>query len=256
MEIESYLARIKYDGPVLPGAESLKRLHRSHLFTVPFENLDIHTGNKIYLDLRSFYNKIVRRKRGGFCYELNGLFSWLLKELGYDVDLLSAGVFNNGRFGEEYDHLTLLVKLEDPWIADVGFGDSFLEPLRFKTDIVQEQQGVEYRFSNEGGKVLLSRRKINSKWEPLYIFSMVPRELWEFAGMCEFHQTSPETSFTKKKVCTIATGKGRTTLSDTGLIVTQDGKRLESSVADQNFPRLLKQYFGIQMENIKFTSPL
>jgi N-hydroxyarylamine O-acetyltransferase len=102
------------------------------MFNVPFENLDISVGRYIKLDLPSLFQKIVHERRGGYCYELNGLFAALLRTLGFRVDQLSAGVAGpDGKFGPEFDHLTLLVGAGDSWLADVGFGDSFLAPLPF-----------------------------------------------------------------------------------------------------------------------------
>jgi len=96
--------------------------------TVPFENLDIHLKRPIVLEDNALFDKIVTRKRGGFCYELNGLFAALLRALGFDVVMLSAGVANPEReFGPDFDHMALLVTLEQSWLADVGFGDSFVE---------------------------------------------------------------------------------------------------------------------------------
>src|SRR3954447_25028309 len=105
MEIDAYLKRIAYRGSREPTVETLRQLHRAHLLAVPFENLDIPLGNPIVLSVPSFYDKIVERRRGGFCYELNGLFAWLLEQLGFHVELLSAGVFSGNRPGPEFDHL-------------------------------------------------------------------------------------------------------------------------------------------------------
>ena len=130
MDTDAYLARMGYTGPREPTPETLRRLHRAHVLAVPFENLDIHLGHPIVLAIPSLYEKIVRRRRGGFCCELNGLFGWLLGQLGFTVVILSARVFRDGQPGSEFDHLILRVELEEDLIADVGFGDSFLEPLR------------------------------------------------------------------------------------------------------------------------------
>src|SRR5215211_1320238 len=157
MDLHTYLQRINYHGQQAPTAATLRDLHRAHLLAVPFENLDIHLGRPILLDQDALFDKIVRRRRGGFCYELNGLFALLLRELGFDVTLLAAGVARaDGTFGPEFDHLTLLVTTDHQrttddrrppttddtqsaicnlqsaiWLVDVGFGDSFRAPLRF-----------------------------------------------------------------------------------------------------------------------------
>ena len=132
MDIEAYLDRIGYGGPRTPSLDTLRGLHRAHLLSVPFENLDVHARRPIILDRERLYDKIVRRRRGGFCYELNGLFAMLLGEMGFRVSLLSAGVAREtGGFGPEFDHLALDVNLEGEWLADVGFGESIPGPLPF-----------------------------------------------------------------------------------------------------------------------------
>src|SRR5437016_1727482 len=125
MDTQLYLQRIGYSGGLEPTAANLRALQLAHLQSVPFENLDIHLNHPIILDLNAIYEKVVTRRRGGFCYELNGLFGWLLEALGFQVKLLSASVTRGaGGFGPEYDHLTLLVHCpadtepETPWLAD------------------------------------------------------------------------------------------------------------------------------------------
>src|SRR5512147_1356301 len=136
MDVQAYLRRIDYRGELDPTAATLHALHRAHLLSVPFENLDIHLSRPIVLDQDALFDKIVTRRRGGFCYELNGLFALLLEQLGYKVTRLAARVVGtDDSLGPQFDHLTLQVQCPDeshsPWLADVGFGDSFLEPLRF-----------------------------------------------------------------------------------------------------------------------------
>ena len=130
MNIPTYTQRIHYTGSLQPTLEVLRALHKAHMLAVPFENLDIHLGRPLSLEPETLYHKIVEEKRGGFCYELNGLFAFLLKEMGFTVDLLSAQVKSQNGFGAPFDHLLLLVHLEEDWLVDVGFGASFLEPDR------------------------------------------------------------------------------------------------------------------------------
>ena len=126
MDVKAYLERIKYRGSLALNAETLRGLQAAHLLAVPFENLSIHAKQPIVLDDDALFTKIVERGRGGFCYELNGLFAALLRALGFKVEMLSAGVANaEGGFGPDFDHMALMVTLDERWLADVGFGDSF-----------------------------------------------------------------------------------------------------------------------------------
>ena len=130
MNVAAYIKRLGYSGSLIPSLETLRNLHRVHILTVPFENLDILHGREIVLDPDALMRKVVERRRGGFCYELNGAFSALLATLGFRVTLLSARVCReDGSFSPEFDHLTLRVDLDEPWLADVGFGDLFIEPF-------------------------------------------------------------------------------------------------------------------------------
>ena len=249
MNISAYLQRLSYTGPITPTAETLRALHLSHLLTIPFENLDIHLGRPIVPDEVAFFRKIVTEQRGGFCYELNGLFAALLQALGFDVTLLSARVAGeDGSFGPEFDHLTVLVQLEERWLADVGFGDSFREPLRLDEPGEQVQVGGSYRLSQEGEAWIYSSRDEDNVWQPEYRFSLQPRQLADFAPMCHYQQTSPQSHFTQKRICSLATPDGRLTLSDFRLIVTRHGRREEQGIADQAaYEAVLRDYFGITL---------
>jgi N-hydroxyarylamine O-acetyltransferase len=253
----AYLARLAYTGRLVPDAQTLTDLQLAHLTAVPFENLDIHWRRPIQLGLPELYAKIVTQRRGGFCYELNGLFAWLLASLGFNVSLLSARVYGDNGPGPEFDHLTLLVQLEEPWLADVGFGDSFLQPLRFRLDEEQAQANGRYRLLADGADMTLWRRQPDQEWTlqewtlqewtPQYRFSTRPRQLSDFAAMCHYHQTSPNSSFTRRRVCSRVTPDGRITLTDSQLIVTHSGSRQETAVAGAaEFAALLRQQFGIQ----------
>ena len=219
--ISSYLQRVGYTGSRQPTAETLRSLHRAHMFSVPFENLDISLGRKIICQEESFLRKIIERRRGGFCYELNGAFAALLRGLGFEVTLLSGRVpREDGSSSPEFDHLALRVDLEGPWLADVGFGDLFNGPVRLEIGQEQEQDGRRFRIVEQDGRLQLDRTEPDGRWRRQYSFTLVPRGLDEFAPMCHYHQTSPESPFTRKKVCSMATPDGRITISDRRLIIT------------------------------------
>src|SRR5882672_2815396 len=126
-----YLSRIGATLPSAPTLEVLRDLHVRHLRSVPFENLSIHLAERIELEEEVLVDKIIRRRRGGFCYELNGLFASLLSALGFQVTLLAARVSGDDRrFGPLFDHLALVVDLDERWLVDVGFGSYITYPLR------------------------------------------------------------------------------------------------------------------------------
>src|SRR3954471_4293403 len=165
----SYLDRIAYSGPTEPTAENLRALHRAHLLAVPFENLDISLGRKIVADESAILRKVVDLRRGGFCYELNGAFAALLRALGFNVTLLSARVARaDGSEGPEFDHLTLLVDLEEPWLADVGFGESYVEPLQLKPDLEQKDPAGTFRLIEIGDRIHMQKLEPDGNWKPQY----------------------------------------------------------------------------------------
>ena len=251
VNVDAYLDRIAYTGPCTPDATTLAALHRAHLLAVPFENLDIALGRPITLDLPSRYEKIVTRRRGGFCYELNGLFAWLLRELGYDVALLAAGVYgDDDQPDPNDDHLTLLVRCPGdptPWLADVGFGEGFREPLRLDVADEQIRNGRAYRVEGEGQWRYWEQDR-EGAWKPRYWFTLTPRQYGDFAEMCRWQQTSPDSHFTRNRVCSLATSQGRVTLADMTLIVTENGRRHETPIADDAaYQRLLRDRFGVDL---------
>ena len=250
MDTAAYLKRINYHGPLEPTAETLRRLHLAHLLAVPFENLSIHWGEAIVLDDEALFEKIVARGRGGFCYELNGSFAALLRALGFDVAMLSAGVMNDrGEFGPEFDHMTLMVTLAERWLADVGFGDSFREPLRLDERAEQAQGRRAYRIEEAGGgRLTLNERDEGGGWKPQYRFGLEPHAFDDYAEMCRFHQTSPESHFTRGRVCSLLTPEGRVTLSGARLITTRGGERVERELADEAArDAALLEHFRISM---------
>jgi N-hydroxyarylamine O-acetyltransferase len=249
LDLHSYLVRINYSGPTNPSVETLRAIHHAHLQAVQFENLDISLGRKIVTDEDAILNKIVVLHRGGFCYELNGAFAALLRALGFRVTLLSARVARQGGGeGAEFDHMALQVDLNEPWLADVGFGDSFLDPLRLTPDIEQTDPAATFRLMQSGERLQLERSVPDGRWRRQYSFTVQPRSLADFAGMCHYHQISPESHFTQNRICTRATAEGRITLSEMRLVVASKGNREEHilSTEDERNEMLL-QHFGITL---------
>ncbi len=245
------MARIGYRGPTRPSVEVLRTLHMRHLLSVPFENLDTHLGRPIVLSEAAFFDKIVKNRRGGFCYELNGSFAALLKALGFRVSMLSARVAGkDGDFSPDFDHMTLLVQLEERWLADVGFGDSFTEPKQFDISSPQMENGTLYRITRTGRGELVSRWDARGNiWQPQYKFTLRPRRLADFVPRCRWQETSPDSHFRKGRLITRLIPKGRVTLTDKKLIVTRGRRRIERAVRSQKeFDRQLERWFGLDLK--------
>ena len=254
MNIDAYLKRINYTGSLAVTAETLRQLQLAHLRTVPFENLSVHAGEPIVLAEDLLFTKIVESRRGGFCYEANGLFAALLRGLGFDVAMLAAGVAKKqGGFGPIFDHMTLMVTLSERWLVDVGFGDSFLEPLLLDSRDEQVQGARSFRLVDDMDHLILMRRIQGGEWEPQYCFTLQAYTFADYEEMCRFHQTSPDSHFTKGRVCSLATEDGRVTLSDMRLITTfgPEQRREEQTLTTQEeYDAILQDRFGIVMKRV------
>jgi N-hydroxyarylamine O-acetyltransferase len=220
---------------------------------VPFENLDIALHRPIKIDEESIWEKIITQGRGGFCYELNGLFAWMLRHVGFHVTYLNARVFNRaGELGIDFDHLALLVNIPSqpmPWLADVGFGDSFNEPLSFEEDAEQVQGLRAYRLEKTPEGYITWQRNYDGTWERLYFFDLQPHRFpEEYEAACSYHQTSPKSSFTRGSIISRATPQGRVSLEDGRLILTENGQRMERVLGSKKeYDELLKSYFDIAL---------
>lgn len=237
---------------VLQGSEAIEQW-------IPFENLDIHQGNKIVLDEDRIYDKIVIGGRGGFCYELNGLFCWLLHSLGFTVSMASARVYmpTKDRFTPEFDHMVLLVDIEKTYLVDVGFGDSFRRPIALPDGKCEDISG-SYRLRPfaSGQDSYILQKKGNNDWQTVYSFTKRPRVLSDFGEMNAFNQCSPESHFTQQTICSIATKNGRVSLSDDFLTITDgSSKRKIGLISHEDFNQKLRDHFGIQLNYRRPVSP-
>ncbi|MEU0882661.1 arylamine N-acetyltransferase [Lentzea sp. NPDC005914] len=215
---------------------SLAELHERHLLSVPFENLDTHMDTRIVLEIPWLYDKIVTRRRGGFCYELNGLFAELLRDLGYSVELLAARVFNGEAFGPPFDHLALVV--DGAWLADVGFGAFSLHPLSWTSREDQQDPFGTFRLVDHGSDV-----DVLMDGSPAYRLERRPRSLAEFVPTCWWQQTAPESGFRKAPRATLARLDGRITVTNEKIVITKDGHKTSTPVEDPAAAFL--EHFGI-----------
>lgn len=252
-EVAAYLSRIGAAAPQAPTAAALASLHRAHLLAVPFENLDISLGRPIRLDRDALLRKVVDARRGGYCYELNGLFALLLRSLGYAVDLVSARVASaGGGLTEDFDHLALVVTggvLDGAVLADVGFGDAFIEPLALRDGEQRAEPGKHVGLVRDGALWHYRERQPDGEWHTQYVFTQASHPLADFEERNAWQQTSPESHFTRSRVVSRLTATGRITLSGDRLITTTHGRRHETELPDEDAVRAaLAEHFGIDLD--------
>jgi N-hydroxyarylamine O-acetyltransferase len=251
METENvtrYLDRIGAGRPAAPSADALRELHRRHLETVPFENLSIHLGEPIVLTEEALFDKVVPRGRGGFCYELNGLFAALLRALGFDVHLLAASMTRaDGTHTPVFDHLTLLVELDERYLVDVGSGMGFTYPLCLDWPEAQEDPAGSFLVIDApGGDV-----DVLVDGKPQYRVEPRPRRLADFSRACWWHQTSPESHFREVARCSRQTETGRVTIVGDRLLETVHGERTETTLAgDAEVLAAYEKHFGIRLPHV------
>jgi N-hydroxyarylamine O-acetyltransferase len=250
-QVDAYLERIGARRPARPDTAALRTLQRAHLTAVPFENLGVTLGEPIELTEQALWAKLVERRRGGFCYELNGAFAALLSALGYRVDLLAARVFDGERPGPPFDHLALRVESDGPWLVDVGFGRFSHGPLRLDTGAPQSDPGGEFTVSAHGEDL-----DVAMDGRPQYRLDRRPYRLTDFAPTCWWQATSPASPFTRSTTCSRLTADGRVTLAGTRLIRTaRDGSRTEHELTGAEALDAYRDLFGIALDRLPVGTP-
>ena len=253
IDVEAYLKRLGLEKEE-PNIKFLRKLHSAHIHRIPFENLDIHYRRKILLDYSKIFDKIVRKRRGGFCYELNGLFYHLLYHLGYDCYVTSAQMKNEeGEFDAPYGHMAIIANVDDKnYLVDVGFGNSFSYPKEIQTGAVQMDYTTYWRFDKDPDENLLLQFSSNaSNFETKYRFAFEEKQIIQFMEMCEYHQTSEKSIFTQRKLITIKTEDGRVTLTDKKLKILKLAEVEEIPILNEDeFLSKLEQYFGISYQQL------
>ncbi|MFF1921576.1 arylamine N-acetyltransferase [Streptomyces sp. NPDC058221] len=255
--VDSYLARIGAIRPVRPDAAALRELQLRHLTAVPFENLSIHLGEDIVLEESALLDKVVVGRRGGFCYELNGAFAVLLRELGFQVTLLQARVHGDeGKLGIPYDHMALRVVADDgtgPWLADVGFGDHAQHPLVLEDRTDQEDPRGTFRIRQApaAGGDDYGDLDVLRDGAPQFRLDPRPRVLADFRAGAWYHRTSPDSGFTRSTVCSRFTAAGRITLSGRKLVTTVGAERHETPLgSDDEVLAAYREHFGLRLDRL------
>lgn len=253
MEVDRYLARIGVDAAGAPDLEQLERLMRAHLLAVPFENLDIHLGIPVRLDLARFYRKVVLAHRGGGCYELNGLFAHLLRTLGYRVDLLAGRVVRPHKRGHDFDHLALRVTLGDrAYLVDVGFGDGIRRPMELEVGAHERFGERDFILAERDGALCLELTH-DGIFDKGIVLSPQPRELSEFEHRRHQHHSDPRHWFARTRIVTLATPTGRRTLMNDHYRVTEGARVIDTEVPRWQYLTVLRRDFGIHLDRVPRT---
>ena len=243
MDIEAYLARVGYEGGLEPTLTTLTNLHRAHLFSIPYENLDIHLGRPLTLELPQIFDKLVTQRRGGWCFEMNGLFAWALRELGFQVTLLGAAVNRTQLDGAVRGHLALRVDLGQSYLCDVGFGDGLLAPVPLT--VGRYQQGLDYELARSGATWYLRNQPYGAASG--FCFDLTPYQLGDFAEVCHALQTSPESGFVRVTVCTRFNAEGYAALRGATLRTVTAAGAKERVLADAaDFETVLNDLSGLE----------
>lgn len=248
LDVDAYLARIGYDADLRPSADTLRSLHRAHAAAIPFENLGVVLGRGISLELDDVQDKLLRRDRGGYCYEHNLLFAALLERLGYRVRRLAARV-QPEKPGPR-THMLLLVEADgEEWLADVGFGAALLEPIPFSDGAVSRQGGWTYGLERvEDGPWLLRSSDPNG-WSDLYAFTLEPQRPIDYAVHNHYTSTHPDSPFVGQVVAIRTTPEVRHTLRGRELTVFHPGGSTDSrDLAVDELADVLRGTFGIDLE--------
>ena len=249
-DLDAYCARISYKGPRDVSLATLKGLHFAHVHTVPFENLDIHLGQRISLEPSDLFTKIVTRKRGGYCYEVNSFFAMILQAFGFHVQCLLARVLYGFSTFRPRSHQLLLVTVENQsWIADVGFGSCCLRlPLLLTSDVVHEQGPDKFKLRAEAGSTYILEAMLAGRWQDLYSFTLEPFLLADYEPYNYWNSTAPYVRWTQQKVCTIPTKEGRVMAVDMEFkIHTQESTQTLRARDYAEYVQFLHDYFGLEI---------
>lgn len=231
--------------------QDLAKLQSLHMQHIPFENLDVIRKVPIYLNLESIYDKVVNQRRGGYCYELNGLFCWLLQQIGFDAKMISATVMKpDGSYAKPDTHAAIIVELDAPYLVDAGFGDSTISPIPLGGERHTDNSGT-YRIEEIETDVYELTRENDGDEKVLYRFMLDEKKLEDFHEGCIFNQVSEESTFTHDDIVTKATPEGRVTLTGTTLTRTMDGRKEKQELTEAEKTKLLEEEFGIVLDTEK-----
>ena len=250
-DITRYLERIGFVGPVDGTAGTLAGLQERHLQAVPYENFDILAKVPLSLDAPDLYAKIVERRRGGYCFELNGLFAWLLSGLGFATTSFMARFWRDEPDPppKRRHHVLKVIAEGTPYLCDVGVGGVIpRRPLVLADGVVQRQGKESYRLDRDPDWGWMLREWTHGEWRPLYSFTEEPQLPRDFLMATYWCENAPDSIFSKHAMVSIHTPDGRITLAgDEFRVFAADGVTSTRPESDAERDRLLRMYFGLSL---------
>jgi N-hydroxyarylamine O-acetyltransferase len=247
LDLEAYLARIGYAGPLQPDAATLVALHEAHVGSIPFENLDVLLQRPIRLDLAGVQAKLVAARRGGYCFEHGPLFAAVLERLGLAVTTLAARVRMGAPVLRPRSHMLLKVEIgAQSWLADVGFGgQGLLQPMPMAAGATADGPGVRYRLAAEDG-VLVLQGDLGQGWLDFYAFTQERQFPCDYEVSNHFTATHPNSPFTGTLTAQLTRRTERLILKNRTLeIWTPHGEQRIAIADDAALVEVLMERFGL-----------
>lgn len=240
--LHDYLNRIGFNGDVRPDFATLTALMSAQLQCIPFENSTVRAGNIPSLVPHDIYSKLVTSSRGGYCYEVNGLFAMALTAIGFEWYFAGARpMFYPAR--RPKTHMVVIVTIEgNHYLCDTGFGGYGLrEPMKIGHDQHADQNGDRFALMLQDTEYVLTSW-VNDAWAPQYGFALIPQEWIEFTLANYFNATSPDAIFTQKKLAVMQTPTGRKILMDNTLKIIDKGI---TSITEVDYDLAAREHFGL-----------
>ncbi|MEV5240656.1 arylamine N-acetyltransferase [Streptomyces cinnamoneus] len=251
LDLDAYLDRIGLQGPVEPNAETLRALHRGHVAAIPFENLEVQLGRPVLLDVKALQDKMVTRRRGGYCYEQNSLFAAALERIGFSVTGLGARVRVGSDGMRPVTHMTLKVVADgEEWLCDVGFGgEGLLEPLPLRDGAEARQGEWTFGLTREENGVHALRTLRADGWGDLYAFGPEDRFPVDYVVMNHYTSTHPRSPFVSRVIVQQTESALRRMLVGSMLVtVRADGSTEQREVGAAELHEVLRSEFRIELD--------